>query len=202
MSEYNFRWTKFLILLIAINFFLILLWICHEQQKTNERLKQEIHSLDEKINENLKQVSELNEKINQLEPTKLKEEIARSTENARQDILQSEQEHANVQYYRNSLSSIGSIKVALTESYMNEGIYTLEPYIPNLEDYAKGAIKTIHVDTKIPRIHVQLQTVSGVSAGYYYVEGVSSETGMVTWKCKAFADPLLQRALPECEFIK
>lgn len=190
MNENNqYRWIKFLTLLITVNFFLVFPWLYHQQQTINENLKQE--------------VSSLNEKINQITPA-IKEEIKEASDDARKAMLQSEQETINIQRYRTSVASIAPIKLMFAEAFVSEGRFpdSLDKIgIENLQNYSTGAIKILSVDPKIPRISVQLQTVSGESSGHYYLDGIGNlQTGMVQWKCKTFVDPLLQRAMPECEF--
>jgi hypothetical protein len=74
--------------------------------------------------------------------------------------------------------------------------------IPNLEDYRTGAIRSLSIDTNIPQIQVQLQTLAGSPAGYYYLDAkVDAKFSTLVWSCKAFNDTLLKRALPECEFV-
>jgi cell division protein FtsB len=184
-SQYSSRWIKFFVALVLMNLFVVCIWFAYQQQQTNQNMQQKITELEKEIAANKNP-----------EPEKI-------IEKTRQD-LQLEQEHASVQYYRDSLASVAPIKTILSEAYIVEGKFpdNTDGLIPDLEVYRRGAIRLLSLDTNIPRIRVQLQTLTGNPTGYYYLDAkVDAESSMLVWSCKTFGDPLLQRALPECEFV-
>lgn len=195
-DQYLSRWVKFVAALALINLLVIGVWTMYEKQKTNQSLLSANQALQKKITQLEKEI--ISKKLQETTP-----ETKNITEKTRRDFQLLEQEHASVQYYRSSIAEISSIKTMLSEAYMVEGKFPegIENMITNLESYQTGAIRSLSVDTTIPRIKVQLQTLSGDLAGHYYVDAkINANSLTLSWVCRTFNDPLLQRALPECEF--
>lgn len=200
-NELSSRWQKFVVLLVVINLILFMFWFIYQQQKINQELKENDRELKESNQRLQQKVAELETKST---TEVVKVDAEKIIQTTRKELRTIEDEQANVQYYRQSVAAIASIRVMLTEAYMNEGKFPdrINDLIPDLDAYREGPIRSLVIDTKIPRIEVQLQTPSGEPAGYYYFDAeVDPDSSMVSWNCKTFNDTFLQRALPQCEFV-
>lgn len=132
---------KIFVALALMNLMVVCIWFAYQQQQTNQNMQHKITELEKEIAAN-----------KNLEPEKI-------IEKTRQDLLLLEQEHASVQCYRGSLVNVAAIKAILSEAHMVEGRFPniVDNLIPNLEVYHIGAIRSLSIDTNIPRIQVQLQ---------------------------------------------
>jgi hypothetical protein len=198
MFEKNYsRLFKFFMILMAVNIFLVFVWMFIEQRDANKKLHEESTQMRDEI-------SKLQNDMKKLGPN-TKEEIQQSVAEAKEQILMTESEAVLVKNYRNSMASISSIKLVLSEYFMNEGKFPerITPeLIGDVHQYETGVIESIElVPGDVPRIGVVLQNFDGVKTGGYHLDGRYAEAGSVHWDCKAFGDELLKRALPECEYI-
>lgn len=198
MFEKNYsQFFKFFMILMAVNILLVFVWMFIEQRNANKELHKESVQIRDEI-------SKLQDDMKKLGPN-TKEEIKRSVVKAKEQILMTETEATLVKNYRNSIASISSIKLVLSEYFMNEGKFPAQitpELIGDVHQYETGVIESIKiVPGDAPRINVALQNFDGVKTGGYHLDGRYAETGTIHWDCKAFGDELLKRALPECEYI-
>jgi len=191
------RLVKFIIILISINLVLFFAWLFIQQRNDNQKLLKEMAQIRD-------EVSMLQDDMKSLGPN-TKEEIQQTVAAAKDEMLVTETEAALVKNYRNSITAISSIKLVLSESFVNEGKFPAQipaHLIGDIHQYETGVIDAIEIALgDVPRISVALKNFEAEKVGGYYLDGHRTEIGSVHWDCKTFGDLLLKRALPECDYI-
>lgn len=184
--EPSYRFTKLIAAILIINLALVAGWFFKQQYDENQRMKSDI--------------SAIQDELKNLGPN-TKQEIAEAVENARKARLNDEEEATLVNRYRGSINHIAPIKLILTEDYVNQGQFSANLFANELSDltqYTRDPITRIEIDKQKASLTVYLKSRSN---GYYRLDPVpNAQTGMITWTCDTYNDPLLKRALPECNY--